>query len=124
MKIATRGLVQRAVLWAASSPSRYGETRVNSPIEIPCRWEQGVTLANDPVANHHQVDGTVYVDQEVPLGSILRLGGLEDLPTSSNYYDGLYEVVGIGLVPNVKAQSFRRPLTIVKYKDQLPQLVA
>jgi hypothetical protein len=114
-------LKQRAVLWATSGKSRYGEPTVASPVEIRVRWEEGLSESIDDSATPIAVNATVDVDRDVAAGSILRLGKLADLP--SPVTDGLMEVISFDKTPDIKSRVFQRSVTVRRWRSSLPTVV-
>jgi hypothetical protein len=114
-------LRQRAVFWATSGKSRYGEPTVASPVEIRVRWEEGISESIDDSATPIAVNATVDVDRDVAAGSILRLGKLTDLP--SPVTDGLMEVISFEATPDIKCRRYQRSVTVRRWRSSLPTVV-
>ena len=98
---------------------RYGKAKVNAAVEINVRWEQGINFAQVPETTKQQITATIYVDQQIPLGSILWKGTLANLPASPT---GLVQVLDYGGVPDVKGRYVRRLVHVGKYNDTLPEV--
>ncbi len=97
---------QAAVLWAATGVDAYGVPSVTpyNPIEIRVRWVGSSSEMLDPNGNVISVDSTAKVDRDIAIGSLMWLGGLEDLSGTSGAppEDCMY----------VKAQNFTKDMKI------------
>lgn len=119
--VETQSLNQWAVLWEAGPYDAYGKYKVQPAIEVRCRWETKRDMgegAQDTVAS---ITDTVFVDRFIKLGSILWKGKLVDLPITPT---NLKEVSEYKEVPDLKGRRFQRTLTVVRYNEQLPTVVA
>lgn len=114
-------LLQKAVLWERSAVDRYGEPTVSDPVEIDVRWEEGLQETIDAEGTPVAASGTVDVDQDIPVGSILWLGELADLPDPVT--SGLVEVVSSDKVPDIKGRVYARSVTVRKWRASLPTIV-
>jgi hypothetical protein len=118
-------LKQTAVLWAATADEydNYGKLKVASPTAINVRWEyrRGETL--DTQGTTVAYDAVVIVDQEIEVGSIMWLGTVSDYENTSPA-PTVYRVVTYGSTPDIKAQYYRRRVTLAKYGTQLPELIS
>jgi len=115
--IETTNLNQYAVLWEAGSLDDYGELKVSSPVEIPCRWEYKQEEVSDPLSGTTVSEATVYVNQSIGIGSILWEGALADLPVTPT---NLKRVAAVGRIPDVKGKKTRRFVRLVTYSNTLP----
>lgn len=120
MPLETSELNQRAVLWAASGTDNYGEHTVNAATEIAARWESGLAEAVGAQGAVIASSGTVVVDREIAVGSILWKGKLCDVPTPKT---NLHQVIDYQETPDVKARNYRRVVTLARYSDELPGIV-
>lgn len=119
-------LTQTAVLWESSgSADAYGQPTVIDPVEISVRWENTNTEVVGPQGNPVQISASVRVKQDVPVGSIMWLGTLDDLEDipGTGGIPGLCEVVNRVHVPDIKNRKTSRVLQLAKYKDTLPTIV-
>lgn len=118
-------LHQKAVLWAAAAPSEreydsYGERKVNNPVELKVRWEEGLTEAIDPNGQTVALDAVVVVDRDVEVGSIMWEG---ELGTQESTPVNLKEVVSFSKIPDIKGRKFRRVCGLRRFSDELPTLI-
>ena len=119
----TDHLLQKAVLWETVSFDEYGKQTVSSATELDVRWEQGLLLGQSPESAASDVSGTVYVDQEVELRSILWLGEEDDLPADIANITNLRQVMDVKIIPDLKNRNTRYALLLSKYNDTLPEVV-
>lgn len=119
-KLATTGLTGYAVLWVASpNMSQHSREQVRPPKEIRVRWEWGLKLNVGSPDGSEKMTATVYVDREITIGSILRKGRQQDLPS---VVDDLTQVLDYKEIPNVKGRFARRLVMLGLYGDDLPQI--
>lgn len=117
-------LKQTAVVWTASLGYDINgrPTIVSSEgEEIRCRWEDGVEHTYGPMSETSKFDAIVYVDTEVPIGSLLWKGKLEDWPGSDIDVEDvrLMKVMEVELVPSLKNRFNLRCLRLLRYTDTL-----
>lgn len=115
-----RARFQKAVCWAKSSVDQFGNPTVTAPVELDVRWEKGLSREITPNINPIAVADTVWVDQEIALGSMMRYGELIDLPAVP---DEIREVVDYVEIPDVKGRVRERVVLLAKYADRLPTVV-
>jgi len=112
-----RDLKQKAVLWVYSGRNDYGEPIVKSPVEINVRWEKGMKESVDAEGETIGISDIAIVDRYIPIGSIMWLGALSDLPDSPT---DLRYVADYKEVPDIKGRNVRRQVALRRYSDQLP----
>ena len=110
---------QKAVLWAANGHDDYGEWKVDTAVEIDIRLQQGSSKVKDSHGNLILVDSTAVVGQEVPVGSVLWVGSLDEVADTPV---NLLQVKDALYVPDVKGRKVRRTLLLVRLSDTLPAL--
>ena len=119
-RLGRTNLNQKAVLWKAAGYDSYGEPTLDAPQEIDCRWDQdrreNVSDQGTPIA----IDATAVVEIDIPIGSIMRQGALEDLPDT---LDSLFKVVSFSSVPDIKGRVFVRDVSMQRYSESLPGTV-
>ena len=114
-------LVQRAVLWSFSNVDDYGNVVVNSPVEIRVRWEGAAGQQLSPLtASEMDVATVVYVDQYIPLRSLLWFGRLRDVPS---LVTELGEVKNYNDTPDIKGRSVLKTVSIIRYGNSLPTVL-
>ncbi len=120
-RLGRTNLNQKAVLWKADGYDSYGEPTIAAPQEIDCRWDQdrreNVSDQGTPIA----IDATAVVTIDIPVGSILWQGALEDLPEPPT---NLFKVVSFSSVPDIKARVYIMDVSMQRYSESLPSTVA
>jgi len=109
---------QTAVYWKASGHDNYGQPKVTTPVEIQVRWEKGRNESTGPNGELQAIDGTLVVDREIPIGSILWLGVLADYVST----DTKMQVLDYKETPDIKNRNVHRAVTVKRYTDTLPTL--
>lgn len=120
-KIEAEWLNQYAVLWPFVDYDEYGEPRVSSQkVELKVRWEHTAREAISPEGTPMAIDAEVIVDRKIDVGSVMRQGKIDDLPSP---VDSLYRVAQYEEVPDVKGRYFLRRVRLQRLKESLPDLV-
>ncbi len=119
MPLETTELNQTAVLWPANGVDNYGEYKVDDPVQINVRWEEGQREALDSNGNPIGVDALVVVDQVIAVGSIMWEGLLEDVASPPV---NLKQVVNFTAIPDLKGHEVRRTVLLIRYSNELPTL--
>ena len=116
---------QCAVLWRASGNyDRYGQAKLEAPVEIDVRWLTRRTVSQDAQGNTIVLDATAVVLEDIPPESEMWLGRLEDfLGTGSGGPDTEIHVVRTFRgVPDLRGQIYRRSLGLSKKSDALGEI--
>lgn len=112
------GLTEKATVWPVlSGITDDGSDRVGRKYEIDTRWEKGRAHGARQFQTNQQATGRVFVDRELPVGSILWRGKVKDATVEPS---GLYIVTSYYETNDVKGRDTRRVVTIAKYKNKLP----
>lgn len=109
---------QTAVVWLTpigGSFNAYGESQIGEASEILVRWEDEKSEVGKKA--------TVYVSQEIPEGSVMWKGRLNQLPASPEKPKNLMQVVQYNEIPDVKGRSIQRVVRLVLLGSQLPSSV-
>ncbi len=111
-----------ALLFLATGKDRYGKILVSiTPVELRVRWNDKQRRVLDRQGNTIAVDATAIVDRDIPLGSILWRGGIDDLPgTSPIPTSGLMEVKLSNSVDDLKGRVTRYDVAMIRATDTLP----
>jgi len=116
---------QKAVLWRrrTSMPvaNDYGDTIVDDPVEINCRWVWTKRVSRAADDSEVTIDASVVVLEEIEEGSLLWLGELADLPGTgtADFPDAdLCEVVTEKNTPSIHNRFRRRTVNISRYKKK------
>lgn len=115
----TDDLRQRAVYWEGNGRADDSTWKVKSPVEICCRW---LTNIRDPKQATNETlvyDARVYVDRQIPEGSILWEGDLKSLPLLPT---PLFQFVGRDKTPDLKGTKVRRCVYLIRYGDTVPTI--
>lgn len=113
-------LNQTAVLWRAGPPDRYGTHQVYPPEEISVNWVERPGAAGGPQGGTDPVNGTVLVDVNIPLNSILWKGELADWTPQSG---SLMTVVGFNSNWDIKGRFLAQQVLIKRYNGTLPTVI-
>lgn len=114
---------QKALLWEADGYDLYGEEKVKAKVQLDVRWENGFKEVIDEQGNTIGVDATVVVDRDIPIGSVMWEGGLNDIPGTAAVPDGDFKrVMHATRVPDWKGQRYRRVVFLMRLSDELPEL--
>lgn len=109
---------QDTVYWAYSGIDRNGEPTVAAAVDIVTRWEQVLDEQIGEDGTPIATNATAIVNQDIAIGSILRLGTVATLP--SPVTGGLMEVVNFEKIPDVKGRNYQRTVTLRKWRNTLP----
>lgn len=110
-------LIHKAVLWLEAGATDYGDKAVGPANEINVRWE-GKTLNNpaDPQRQKIAHDAVVFVDREIPIGSLLWKGAKDALPQNPV---NMFRVVFYEEIEDLKGYSVERHVLVVKHPNQI-----
>jgi hypothetical protein len=114
-----------ALLWQAVGQARDGRFTVKSVPESVCvQWNDTQATALDRDGNVVAIDAQVKIACNVPPGSIMWHGTLDDLPgTGLTPISGIMEVASVQRAKDIKGQTTAYQLGLKRYRDTLPQLV-
>ncbi len=118
----TKSLYQWAVLWEQDGVDEYGRLVVSpEPSEIKCRWENTRRQGTDERGNPVGIDAQVTVARDVPVGSAMWLGKLDDLPGTAYVPEAdVMKVVSQTTTPDIKARHSMRVLSLSRSAEALP----
>ena len=110
-------LTDYAVLWEITEFSdQFGNPVVSNPVEIACRWEDGFQQIEGPDSQILSIEATVAVLINIPIGSILWKGKLEDLPHPIN---SLKKVVMYDSASDLKGRVACRYVMLNTYNNSV-----
>lgn len=112
MTVENDSLYQKAVYWPLAGFYNNGTPRLGTPIEIDVRWEWTKRTIKGPDGSPVSIDATVDLDREIPQGSQMWLGELEDLPTNTEDYDNLMTVVSYDNIPDIQGVETQRSVQL------------
>lgn len=112
----------KVVVWDATGKvDDYGDYQIEGPRQIYARWEwgSGKQTGTDSQGNTVKIDATVFVNEEIILGSKMWLGALANLPSDLTH-DFVYEVIGFDSTNDLKSRVSQRDCNIMRYRGTLP----
>jgi len=118
--IETIGLLQKIVLFRANGTDRNGFDTVSAGEELSARLVTGLNDSFEQDGKTISVNGTLVLNQAVPIGSIVWEGALADLPAEPT---DLLVVVALNKTPDIKNRNTRYDASLSKFSDQLPTVV-
>ena len=119
---------QKVVYWPAAetgNPSDYddyGERLMGTRIELDVRLIRDNSGGGDAQGDPEGIDLSLTVDRDIPLGSTMWQGTLDDLPTDTSTLTDLYVVKTFDKTPDVKAKRFHRSVGLARLSNELPSL--
>lgn len=122
--LATRGLTQTAVAWLAAPPDSRGINQVHTPIEIKCRLTKGNRRTHDALSQRVELSGSMDVDRTLPIGTLLWMGRITDLPSPEvTVIEGLMQVESFNEIADVKGRHTRKSVDLSAYSETLPSTI-
>lgn len=113
---------QKAVLWTRKGVNRQGQLKLNSPAEIIVRWKWVRREIVDRQGNTVAIDAEVVTVQDIPVGSVLWLGKLTDLPDDGLPTEDVMQVITAPTTPDIKGRFKMRTLMLMRMKDTMPEV--
>lgn len=113
-----------AVLWPATGLDRYGKPTIGSPVELTpedgtgVRWVAKKKQIMSPQGQPVGVDVTVILDREVPIGSKMWKGALEDWDDEAQ--TDVMEVVAYEGAEDLKGRHTTHSVMLKRHGDDLP----
>jgi hypothetical protein len=111
---------QKALLWPKTGDDGYGNPRLGAVTELLVRWTWKSSVVVSPQGNTIGTDATVVVDQAIPIGSLMWLGGLADLEPGAQPTSNIMEVVTAPTATDLKNRVTRRTVVLRRYGGSLP----
>ena len=109
----------------------YGEPIVVAvPRQIDVRWVGKQTRMLDKDGNAIALDATMVLDEEsaeVPVGSIVYHGALEDIAGTGSFTspeNELYQIKMFSTTPDIKNRNNRRTAGLMRFRDAMPAVSA
>ena len=114
---------QKAILWTRKGVNRQGQVTLNDPVEIMVRWKWVKREVLDKQGNTVAIDAEVVTVETVPIGSVMWLGELNDLPgTAEVPEEDTMQVISAPPTPDIKGRFIQRTLMLMRIKDTMPEL--
>lgn len=120
-------LEQTALLWEAVGVDDFGVITVSAtPVEVNVRWNE--TKGESSSSQQSPISKTpdVIVDRDIPIGSIMWLGGFLDVEgtgTSTTPEGNFKQVTKFSKIPDIKGDSYFRSVGLTHFGDLLPETV-
>src|SRR5688572_5891472 len=109
--IETEGLYDKAMLWRVTGVNAYGQpTHESTPEEISVRWNTRRSHEMSATGSSIKLDATAFVDQEIPIDSLMWKGTEEEWEES--YYG-----TGSGSASEVEFKEDNRLHVVKTYKE-------
>lgn len=100
---------QTAIYWGTPVRDSYNNITYDSPVEIPCRWQDIQQFITDKKGDQTTSMAMVYVTQDVDEEGVLYLGNLNDLSseqeTDPNLLDKAYKIKRFEKIPSLHSSS-------------------
>lgn len=114
------GLIGKAVVWEFSARTRNNEIRVKTPYEIDVRWDASSSQVRDQTGKLVRTDATIFLDQQIPIDSIMWQGMYDDL---DNPPDNLFIVVSNDYTQDTRGINTERHVNVARYHNVLPPIL-
>ncbi len=110
-----------ALLWPATGVNDYGVTTVGNRDEIAVRWDESKSRGGDPNSEGTAFPTELIVARTIPVGSMLWLGKVTDLPGTSEVPErDLMRVTTYREVYDEKGRHRRRLITLARWSSAPP----
>jgi hypothetical protein len=114
-------LFDDVVVWLSAGVNRDNEEVILTPYQINARWDNNLRQMRDTTGKLVNTDVVAFVDEDIPMGSIMWLGIFQDLP---NPVTDLFKVISINSTDDIRnVDETTRELGLVRYKNVLPQII-
>lgn len=119
MEESARG--QKALYYELTGFDNYGEPTVAEPVQLAVRWVNKTADGLDAQGLKIRADATVITDTRLLMGSLVWLGGFEDLPGTGLVpeKDVMY-VIGVNETTDIRNRNTRRKYLLKRWKTTLP----
>ena len=120
---------QHAVYWARQTyngrpkSDKHSKPLVSAPVDVMVQWDDSYTQQRDAKNNKVDVDGTLFTNMTVAIGSVFWLGTVATLPSfelNPQAMLNLLEVVYVNVTPDLKGRVQSYELGVQKFTDQIP----
>ena len=111
---------QKITVLQAAGFDAYGKRTVSAAKGMRARWNQRKREGYDVAGHLITIEGDLVVGQDVPIGSIVWLGDVDDYTATSG---DLMVVVGFDSTPDLKARWNFRIAQLARYGEAQPTVV-
>ena len=103
-------LREQAVVWFADTFDGNGQPAYLAPVQINCRWDDVQEEFITPDMVRQMSSAVVYVDRDVPVGSMIRYGTLSELTSTTvpKSNTRTFEIRQLSKSPNFRHTEFLR----------------
>jgi len=110
------------IAWEYQGRDSYGEIKVSDdPLSLKVRWIPKRRELRDANDNIVVIDVSVIADRELPIGTIIWRGDLDDLPGTQEFPEtNVYQIVVVNTANDIKGRNTRYELMASRYKNQFP----
>lgn len=108
--------LQRAAYWEASGYDDYGRPLLLNPVELLVRWVDDDRDVLDDQGNTIALNATVIANQNLAVGSLMRLGTLAEALDNPGSY---LEVKTFNATRDIKGRNLRRAAGLMRAGDRL-----
>lgn len=116
-----RLLKQRASYWQCVGRDSNGQPVLSAnPVTLKVRWDGQERVVFDSMGTPIGIGVEVIVPIDIPIGSAMCEGALEDLPGSIEVPNqNVYEVVAVKRTPDARGRDTVRKVTLIRKRDTL-----
>lgn len=116
-----------AVLWSKVGNDRQNELIVDYPKGVRVRWTERTGFGTDARGDQLAIDVSAAVACcEVPLGSLMWLGGMDALPGTADPPEptsDIYQAMTRSQAYDVKGRLLRTEVGLKRYTDRMPTVI-
>lgn len=115
---------QKATYWAKRGVDRLGQFVVSAPVQLDVQWDDNSQEVLDHQGNVITVSATVFTNQTLVMGSLMRYGTLSDWQGtgSGSVNTGLMEIKSVQITADLKGRNKVYYYGLMRYNDTLPTL--
>lgn len=104
--MALGNLNEKAAYWAPLGRDGSGRPIYGTPVEIDCRWEDTNEQFINAIGEEQMSQAIVYVDRDLELAGMLRLGKEVTAPADPALDNDSFEIQKVSDIPNLPADDF------------------
>lgn len=114
-------------LFATAGKGRDGKNVFATPRQIRVRWSWGRTESVSAQGLPVALDATAIVNEEIPVGSVVWYGELDDYYGTGSADTGdreYYEVLNYREVPDLKKRNSHKTISLAYYRQGKPVITS
>lgn len=109
---------QLAIMWEKLGYDNYGEPELDDPVDLGVRFQETFDEVLDPLTANNNKGVWVVVDRDVPLQSLIYLGGrITDIAADTKIE--VYMIINKKMTPDIKNKATRRTIKCMRYDKQM-----